>query len=437
MNERWTDDIKNKMEGYNQDPPLATWMEIERTLAAKGLAGAPQQAAGRHRGRRIAIAAAVAAVMGTACWMYSDHTDNAAPGREIAQDVQKNAAGKPAEAAATTTEATAKPAETTGPVRHYAQAVPAVTPNPVAEKTAGAETATAVEDVAEAAQESPVDNTQDNIPAASEATAQPQTSPAKNAKMHKYNDLFADYDLQDQATPKRHHGQLIAKAYIGNAANEHSQGGAQQLAMLSADPIGEFSALLSAKDRNIPMHNATSEITSTKHHQPVRYGVSVRYELGPRWAIESGVTYSYLRSDMSAETDSYKRQTRQTLHYVGIPLSASYSVWRNKGLNIYVTAGAMAEKMVSGKAETTCVSANKQEPTARCNENLSMKQLQWSASGAVGGEYMLTPYFGVYAEPGISYYFDNGSGITTIYKDKPLNFSLNLGLRISLGKKGE
>ena len=40
----------------------------------------------------------------------------------------------------------------------------------------------------------------------------------------------------------------------------------------------------------------------------------------------------------------------------------------------------------------------------------------------------------IYAEPGISYHFDNGSNVTTFYSDNPLAFSLNVGLRFDVNK---
>ena len=41
---------------------------------------------------------------------------------------------------------------------------------------------------------------------------------------------------------------------------------------------------------------------------------------------------------------------------------------------------------------------------------------------------------GIYAEPGVAYYFDNESSLPTIYQEKPFNFNLNMGLRFNLGK---
>ena len=45
----------------------------------------------------------------------------------------------------------------------------------------------------------------------------------------------------------------------------------------------------------------------------------------------------------------------------------------------------------------------------------------------------LSSVVGLYVEPGVSYYFDNGSSVSNIYKEKPLNFNLEFGLRFSFG----
>jgi hypothetical protein len=40
--------------------------------------------------------------------------------------------------------------------------------------------------------------------------------------------------------------------------------------------------------------------------------------------------------------------------------------------------------------------------------------------------------FSIYAEPKVGYYFDNGSNVATLYKDKPLNIDINVGLRLNI-----
>ena len=42
--------------------------------------------------------------------------------------------------------------------------------------------------------------------------------------------------------------------------------------------------------------------------------------------------------------------------------------------------------------------------------------------------------FSLYAEPMLSYYFDNGSQISTIYQEKPFNYGFNIGLRFNINR---
>ena len=59
------------------------------------------------------------------------------------------------------------------------------------------------------------------------------------------------------------------------------------------------------------------------------------------------------------------------------------------------------------------------------------KPWQFSLTAAVGAQYNIGRHVGVYVEPGVSYYFDDGSSLQTIRKDKPCLFSLQAGFRLS------
>ena len=50
---------------------------------------------------------------------------------------------------------------------------------------------------------------------------------------------------------------------------------------------------------------------------------------------------------------------------------------------------------------------------------------------AVGAQYNIGKHLGIYLEPGIAYYFDDGSALPTIRKDNPCNFTLQAGVRLS------
>jgi hypothetical protein len=59
-------------------------------------------------------------------------------------------------------------------------------------------------------------------------------------------------------------------------------------------------------------------------------------------------------------------------------------------------------------------------------------RVQWSAGASVGVQYDVFPQVGIYAEPGVKYYFDNRSRVRNVFKETPLNFSVQVGLRINV-----
>ena len=65
------------------------------------------------------------------------------------------------------------------------------------------------------------------------------------------------------------------------------------------------------------------------------------------------------------------------------------------------------------------------------SESETVKPLQFSVMGAVGTQYNISRRVGVYVEPGVSYFFDDGSDVQTIRKEKPCNFTLQGGIRLT------
>lgn len=178
--------------------------------------------------------------------------------------------------------------------------------------------------------------------------------------------------------------------------------------------------------------NIRPQKKTVKHHQPIKFGVSFRYNLKPRWNIQTGLTYSYLLSEFSEECAHQSEQTKQKLHYIGIPVQVGYQVWKKKRFNGYIALGGQAEKLVSGKATTLCWQNN--EYWHSYTKSVSDKHLLFSALASVGAEYHLGHDISLYAEPGIHYYFKNGSGLENHYTKQPLNFNLTIGLRFHWGK---
>ena len=145
------------------------------------------------------------------------------------------------------------------------------------------------------------------------------------------------------------------------------------------------------------------------------------------------MTYTNLTSDIREGSASHYFTGEQTLHYIGIPLNLKFTLFSWKGFDLYASTGCLGEKCVSGNVKKKYVLENQVKRTE--NESVVVDPLQWSVNLSAGVQYNFISLMGIYVEPGLSYYFNDGSPVKTIYKDKPLNFNLNLGLRFTFGSK--
>ncbi len=172
--------------------------------------------------------------------------------------------------------------------------------------------------------------------------------------------------------------------------------------------------------------------TEYKHRLPVRVGLNVAYRLTDRLSVESGVSYTRLSSDMKDGTKDNYSSGSQKLDYIGVPLNVKYRAFGYRRLSVYASAGLLTEKCVSGKTtHEYVISGEKKKHEA---EDVAAKPWQLSVNAALGAQLDVLRNVGVYVEPGVSYYFDDRSSLSTIYKEKPLNFNLNLGVRYTIGK---
>jgi len=173
--------------------------------------------------------------------------------------------------------------------------------------------------------------------------------------------------------------------------------------------------------------------SNVKHKMPVSVGVSVRVELNRLWAIESGIFYTMLSSELQSGKETVYYEQEQRLHYIGIPLKFSRTIWKNRHFDVYASVGGAVEKCASGELKPTYVMGQEQHIKKK-SDDIRISELQWSVDAAVGAQYKLTKELGIFAEPGIAYYFDDGSNVQTIRKEHPTNFRLQFGLRLNLGK---
>ena len=227
-----------------------------------------------------------------------------------------------------------------------------------------------------------------------------------------------------------HGGELIAAVYMQNTMTANGTiGMAKQMnaTTVSNTPYGSVSDEFRSGSLDFLAESNPKDIRYD-HNRPIKVGISVKYDIDNRWSISSGLTYSYLRSSFDYSEGKAFGSGVQKLHYVGLPLAADYNIISAKKLKVYLSAGGEVQKLVCGKATMDGVNI----PEADANHDIKEGGMQWSLNAAIGAEYNFVDNFGIYIEPGVSHYIDNHSKVDNYYKYKPTNFSLNVGLRLSI-----
>lgn len=172
--------------------------------------------------------------------------------------------------------------------------------------------------------------------------------------------------------------------------------------------------------------------TNTTYGIPVSVGAGIKIDLNDRWSLGIGVNYSHLsrkfygtytKADESGVTiSSTSSDIRNSQHYVGIPVNAYCNIINNKHVNLYAYAGGTVEKCVSDKYNVLSTSIVHTE---------KVKGVQLSANVGIGVEFMLGQHLGLYVDPSLRYYFDNGQP-KSIRTAQPLTPGFEMGLRIRL-----
>lgn len=232
--------------------------------------------------------------------------------------------------------------------------------------------------------------------------------------------------------PRRRASSVTIGAFTSGSTGNSTSGG------LSAARYSTINQLIYdseyAETNPMVRSRATNSIDTKafdmQHRQPLRFGLSVSYRLGRDIAIESGISYSHLASDISYSGSSEHLTGEQRLNYIGIPVNLIYNIAHWKSFRAYVSSGVLGEKLVAGRLSGQSTDAN--DRMQQRDFDLTEKRLQWSVNASAGLQYDITTAVGLYVEPGVSYHFDNRSEIRNIYKDRPCNFNLNIGLRLSL-----
>ncbi|MBO6078126.1 MAG: porin family protein [Bacteroidaceae bacterium] len=394
MNEQWIKQMQQKMADYKQPAPEVSWDAVDNAMAAKK----PHKVIPfRYWMRGIAAAVVLLLITGISIRIMNRQEESPVQQTAPVNNGQITTAG----------DGQLQPQLTDGPTEEPQPTFMAETIIYPSKKPQTKEApVTSVEEDSADNEEEPAEiyNAADETPV--------QETEQEHIEPEEQTETFFDVPIPRHNRHKS--DRLMAQAYVSNAMSGSRQAEYDRLMQyndVKQVPYGS----LSSSDINTPVfYDSIRNVyniqlnRNVRHHQPVKFGMSLRYQFNDRWSLESGLTYTLLASDITTNVNGMTSHSKQILHYLGVPLNLGYQFWTDRKLGLYVSTGGTIDKLLNGSG------------------------WQFSVNGSAGADYLLNNSLSLYAEPGVSYYFPNGSDLSTIYQDHPLNFNLTLGLRFNL-----
>ena len=413
MKEEWTDKLKTRLEHHEMTPPEGLWEGISKQM---NLAEKPVRRSSFPLSKRwIATAAALLALAGFfVLYDFQDDATSSSP-VNIAEKAESHQA--PAQKQATEEKPVGEEPAAPRMLSLLAQAVPANAKTAPATTESPEPSATPIiteEKVTEATAEA-------QTAEASQASAQTarKIQQASSALPPSYQQNEGKSYSEDSKRPRQWSFGLHASGGL-LADNSHQQ--YDHYPISQSDPLSP-SSHYEYNSSETPQNETPIKAS---HHLPIRFGLKIGYQLSERWALQTGITYTYLYSEFTL-VNRQQPAIEQRLHYVGIPLGISYQIWKNSNFRLYASAGASAEKCVKNSQESGDANINVQSD--------SEKPLQWSVNTALGAEYQPTKQLGIYLEPSLGYYFKDNTPLEHYYKEHPLSPAIEFGLRWHLNPR--
>lgn len=399
MKERWIDDIKAEMQEFESDSPKGLWESIEGRLPASKVAST-------RSWWGWAAAAGALAVAGVSAFLFF---------RPISP--QEVISVERAESVVALNDVLPDPSEQI--VRLQEAVAPVAVSQPKEaqrpEKSAASQKTEALSETAAVQETETVQETE--IVQKPEAVQEPESLPWEE---------FSQEPRVARKTPQN-------KVSVGLAASGAAS--FSQTALIGGGPLfGVGLDAVSWEDSpklGLAVVNQGKDIESELRHKvPVRLTLGVSYAITDRLSVVSGLSHTLLLSEYKEGTQQNYKSGEQRVEYVGVPINLKYDFYSSTRLDVYASAGLTLDK---------CVKANRTDDYFLSGENrlkevisLGEHPFQLSAGAAFGAEYRIYDSLWLFGECGLAYFFNDRSSLEILYKERPLNATFNLGIRVAL-----
>lgn len=405
MKERWIDDIKAEMQEFESDSPKGLWESIEGRLPASKVA--PTRSWWGW-----AAAAGALAVAGVSAFLFF---------RPISP--QEVISVERAESVVALNDVLPDPSEQI--VRLQEAVAPVAVSQPKEaqrpEKSAASQKTEALSETAAVQETETVQEPEIvqelEIVQKPEAVQEPESLPWEE---------FSQEPRVARKTPQN-------KVSVGLAASGAAS--FSQTALIGGGPLfGVGLDAVSWEDSpklGLAVVNQGKDIESELRHKvPVRLTLGVSYAITDRLSVVSGLSHTLLLSEYKEGTQQNYKSGEQRVEYVGVPINLKYDFYSSTRLDVYASAGLTLDK---------CIKANRTDDYFLSGENrlkevisLGEHPFQLSAGAAFGAEYRIYDSLWLFGECGLAYFFNDRSSLEILYKERPLNATFNLGIRVAL-----
>lgn len=408
MKERWIDDIKAEMQECESDPPKGLWESIEGRLPASKVAPA-------RSWWGWAAAAGALAVAGVSAFLFF---------RPIAP--QEVISVEKVEPVVALNDVRPEPSEQIVRSQEIVEPVAVSRPKEAQrlEKTAASQKTEALRETT----------------AVQEAETVPETTAAQETEVSQPDETVQEIETV-QALPWEEFSQETRVARktpqnrvsVGLAASGAAS--FSQTALIGGGPLfGVGLDAVSWEDSpklGLAVVNQGKDIESELRHKvPVRLTLGVSYAITDRLSVVSGLSHTLLLSEYKEGTQQNYKSGEQRVEYVGVPINLKYDFYSSTRLDVYASAGITLDK---------CIKANRTDDYFLSGENrlkevisLGEHPFQLSAGAAFGAEYRIYDSLWLFGECGLAYFFNDRSSLEILYKERPLNGTFNLGIRVAL-----
>lgn len=405
MKERWIDEIKAEMQEFESDSPKGLWESIEGRLPASKVAPT-------HLWWGWAVAAGALAVAGASAFLFF---------RPISP--QEVISVEKAEPVVALNDVRPDPSEQIVRSQEIVEPVAVSQPkeaqrpekSAVSQKTESLRETTAVREAETAQETETVPETE--IVQELEAVQEPESLPWEE---------FSQEPRVARKTPQN-------RVSVGLAASGAAS--FSQTALIGGGPLfGVGLDAVSWEDSpklGLAVVNQGKDIESELRHKvPVRLTLGVSYAITDRLSVVSGLSHTLLLSEYKEGTQQNYKSGEQRVEYVGVPINLKYDFYSSTRLDVYASAGLTLDK---------CIKANRTDDYFLSGENrlkevisLGEHPFQLSAGAAFGAEYRIYDSLWLFGECGLAYFFNDRSSLEILYKERPLNATFNLGIRVAL-----